>query len=62
VAAFTTVIPAVDEVNVTWQLPVTPTVKHEAALKLPGPLTFVKLIVVPAGALTYPPEPVFTLT
>ena len=61
VAAFTTVIPAVDDVNVTEQLPVVPTVKQLAALRLPGPLNFVKLIVVPAGAFAEP-LPSFTFT
>src|SRR4051812_39073074 len=37
-AAFTTVTPAVDELNVTTQLPVVPTVRQLATDKLPGPL------------------------
>src|SRR5262249_3932160 len=50
--ALTTVVPGLAEVIVMVQLPVVPTVVHGLVLvNEPGPLTFVKLIAVPAGAL-----------
>src|SRR4051794_40477816 len=62
--AETTVVPTVDDVSVTVQLPVAPTVVHGfVVVNEPGPLTLVKLIDVPAGAFTKPaPLPSFTLT
>src|SRR5262249_54911090 len=62
VCALTVVVPAVDETSVIWQLPVPPAVVHGfGVVKLPGPLSIVKLIDVPFGALTNPP-PLFTVT
>src|SRR5262249_37906087 len=51
--ALTTVAPVVDEVSVIWQLPVPPEVVHGfEVVKFPGPLSIVKAIDVPSGALT----------
>src|SRR5713226_7052960 len=61
VEAFTTVTPGVAEVRVTEQLPVANTVAQLGLLRLPGPLTMLKLMVVPAAALTKP-VPSLTLT
>src|SRR3954447_11673378 len=63
VAAFTTVTPGVAEVICTVQEPVASTVVQVLTppTKLPGPLTLVKVINVPAGALTKP-VPSFTFT
>src|SRR5260370_1249511 len=44
VEAFTSVTPALAEVSVTWQLPVASTVAQLVALRLPGPLTMLKLM------------------
>src|SRR6266540_264887 len=52
VLAWTVVTPAVDDVNVTVHVPVVPTVLQLAGVRVPGPLSLVKLIVVPAGAST----------
>src|SRR5262249_33273059 len=64
VAAFTTVVPVVLELITTVQEPVPPDVVQVfGPTKLPGPLTFVKVITVPAGAFTNPPpRPSFTFT
>jgi hypothetical protein len=61
VEAFTDVTPAVEEFSVTEHEPVVPTVVQDAALRLPGPLTFEKLIVVPTGAFA-DPDPSSTFT
>src|SRR2546423_508300 len=50
----TVVSPADPEVRSTEQLPVVPTVVHVGELNEPGPLNFVKLINVSAGAFTKP--------
>ena len=53
VAARTVVTPAVDALfSVTVQEPVVPIVVQLAGVSDPGPLTMLKLIVVPAGAFT----------
>src|SRR5260370_91660 len=57
VEALITVVPVIPEVRVTWQLPVPPAVVQLEALRLPGPLTMVTLMMVPSGAATYPPPP-----
>src|SRR5260370_41963872 len=44
VEAFTSVTPALAEVSVTWQLPVDSSVAQLVALRLPGPLTMLKLM------------------
>ena len=59
--ALTTVVPGVFELRVTEQLPVVPTVWQVVDVRVPGPLTMLNVIVVPAGALDgTPPRTVFT--
>jgi hypothetical protein len=62
--ALTVATPVTAELNVTWHEPVPPAVVHGFAdVNAPGPLSFVKLICVPFGALTKPlPSPAFTFT
>ena len=53
--ALTTVVPVVAELSVIVQLPVPPAVVHGfGEVKLPGPLSIVKLICVPSGAFWKP--------
>src|SRR5260370_40691279 len=52
VMALITLLPATEEVRVSVQLPVASTVLQEGAPRLPVPLTTLKVITVPAGALT----------
>src|SRR5437762_8209068 len=54
VAALSTVTPMTADVSVTEQEPLASVVVQLGALRLPGPLTIVKLTVVPIGAFTYP--------
>jgi hypothetical protein len=61
VVALITVVPTDADVNVTVQLPVASTVRHGDPAIVPGPLTFVTVMLVPAGAFTKP-VPVFTFT
>ena len=62
-AALTTVVPDVVDVICTVHEPVPPAVVQvfTPPTNVPGPLTFVKVISVPSGALTKPP-PAFTFT
>src|SRR6185503_17057612 len=62
VEALTMVMPAVGELKVTVHEPVPPAVVQLGAESVPGPEAMAKLIVVPSGALVYPPVPVLTLT
>src|SRR5262249_20662941 len=61
VDAFSVATPAVEEVRLTEHEPVPPAVVQLAGLTEPGPVTTVKLIVVPFGAVTKP-LPSFTFT
>src|SRR5439155_1045861 len=65
VAALTVVTPPTEEVRVTVHWPVVPIVAHVVGVggaRVPGPLSLVNVITVPAGALTKPPAPELTLT
>ena len=50
------------EFSVTVHEPVVPIVVQLVGVNMPGPLTMLKLIVVPAGAFTKPPVPVLMFT
>src|SRR5215813_991956 len=54
VEALMTVVPVTFDVSVVVHEPVPPEVVHVAALRLPGPLAMLKLMVVMSGALTKP--------
>src|SRR6185503_1087343 len=62
VEALTMVMPAVGELKVTVHEPVPPAVVQLGAESVPGPEAMAKLIVVPSGALVYPPVPVLMFT
>jgi hypothetical protein len=61
VDALTVVTPVLELLSVTEQEPVVPIVLQLDALSVPGPLTMVNEIVVPAGAFAHP-LPLLTLT
>ena len=61
--ALTVVTPVIAEDSPIVQEPVPPAVVHGfVVVNAPGPLSIVKLIVVPSGAFTKPPVPVLTFT